>query len=207
MADQVRVDWADVQLAPDGSPIYGIHTDHGVSGVMAGSTLTPRDSAGPRLWAVDEGAGAFSPNGDGSGDSHTVRLQTSEPVSWQLRIVDHRSSVEATASGTGDRPEITWAPERAPEGTYRWELEATDSWGNSPLHAQGDITVDTSIPIWLMPNIARFPNLSASLPQDLRHTTAPTPIIAVAPSTNPYPNPESLSSFILNGSSAIVAKK
>ncbi len=144
--DRIRVDWRDPQPAPDGSPIYGIHTDTGVEGVMAGSSLTPRDGTAPRLWEIEDGAGIFSPNGDDSGDSYTVRLQVSEDVDWTLRILDRNGSERAEASGTGDRPELTWAPAHAANGTYRWVLEASDAWGNGPLEDSGELTVDTEAP-------------------------------------------------------------
>jgi hypothetical protein len=146
MSAKVRVDWMDPATAPDGSRIYGIHTDGGVEGVMAGSSLVPRDGTAPRLWDVEDGEGTFSPNGDGSIDSYTVRLQVSESVSWALRIVDSRGSQRAGASGTGNRPELTWAPESAVDGTYRWVLEAVDAWGNGPLREDGTFTVDTQAP-------------------------------------------------------------
>jgi flagellar hook assembly protein FlgD len=143
---RVRVDWADWATAPDGSRIYGIHTDDGVEGVMAGSLLVPRDGAAPQLWGAEDGEGTFSPNGDGSGDTYTVRLQVSEAVDWTLRIVDGNGSERGQASGTGNRPELTWAPPSAAEGTYRWVLEAADPWGNGPLVADGELTVDTQAP-------------------------------------------------------------
>jgi flagellar hook assembly protein FlgD len=143
---KVRVDWMDWGTAPDGSRIYGIHTDDGVEGVMAGSSLVPRDGTAPGVWEVDDGEGTFSPNGDGSGDSYTVKLQVSEAVDWTLRIVDGHGSERAQASGTGNRPELTWAPQSAPEGAYRWVLQAEDAWGNGPLQADGQFTVDTQAP-------------------------------------------------------------
>jgi hypothetical protein len=147
---RVRVDSLSSQTAPDGGRIYGIHTDDGVQGFMAGSSLVPRDSTPPRLWDVEDGGGTFSPNGDGSGDTYSVELQVSESVDWSLRIVDGNGTKRAEASGTGNKPRLTWSPSSAADGTYQWVLRATDAWGNGPLKTDGDVEVDTQAPQLIM---------------------------------------------------------
>jgi hypothetical protein len=143
---KVRVESIAEGQAPDGSPVYAVHTDDGIAGLMAGSALVPRDSAVPRLWEVDDGSGSFSPNGDGTGDSYTLALRVSESVSWTLRVLDPGGTELAKATGSGDRPTMTWAPPSAADGTYTWRLRATDAWGNGPLQESGTFRVDTVAP-------------------------------------------------------------
>ena len=132
----------------DGSLIYRVHTDGGVKGWMTGSALLPRDSIAPRVWEVEQGSGAFSPNGDGSKDTFPISVRLSESSSWTLRVENRSGDVQATASGVGDHAALTWAPAPGskPDGTYRWVLGADDAWGNGPMHADGDFRVDTAAP-------------------------------------------------------------
>jgi hypothetical protein len=151
MTDKVRLDATEPTRTASGAVIYRVHTDGGISGWMVAPTLVPRDSAAPRVWETDDGAGTFSPNGDGSQDSYTLSLRLSEAATWKLRILDGVGNQLATQGdgGTpGDSPSITWAPAAGSvdDGTYRWTLEATDGWGNGPLLAHGDLVVDTQAP-------------------------------------------------------------
>jgi flagellar hook assembly protein FlgD len=115
---------------------------------MRGSTLLPRDSSAPRVWEADEGVGVFSPNGDGTQDDWTLTLGLSEPASWTLRVRDGNGNVRAHTSGDGDTAAMTWTPSSGSvaDGTYRWEIEATDGWDNGPLEADGTVKVDTQAP-------------------------------------------------------------
>jgi flagellar hook assembly protein FlgD len=147
-AAKVRVDAKEaVTSAVDGSPIYRVHTTD-VAGWMTGSALIPRDSAAPRVWEVDDGAGTFSPNGDGAQDTLPISIRLSETSTWTLGIRDGDGNTLATWTGSSDTAAGTWAPAAGsvPDGTYHWVLEATDGWGNGPLEAQGDLTVDTAAP-------------------------------------------------------------
>ena len=147
-AVKVRVDAREtVTSAVDGSPIYDVHTDT-VQGWMTGSSLIPRDSAAPRVWDVDEGAGTFSPNGDGTQDTLPISIRLSESAAWTLRIRDGAWQTLATFSGSSDTATGTWAPAAGsvPDGTYHWTVDATDSWGNGPGPDHGDLTVDTASP-------------------------------------------------------------
>ena len=134
--------------AVDGSAVFQVHTADGWDGWMRGSTLLPRDSAAPKVWDTDDGVGVFSPNGDGTQDTWTLTLGLSEPAAWTLRIRDGDGTVKAHTSGDGDMPTLTWAPASGSvvDGAYRWEIEASDAWGNGPLEADGTVQVDTQAP-------------------------------------------------------------
>lgn len=148
-SDKVRVFTTQKAVsAVDGSPIYQVHTDGGTKGWMRGTTLIPRDSAAPRAWTVEDGTGAFSPNGDGSQDAYTISIRLSESSTWTLRIVDGDGHKLASTAGTSDTAALTWAPAAGSvaDGDYRWELGATDAWNNGPLADHGSLTVDTAAP-------------------------------------------------------------
>ncbi len=115
---------------------------------MTGSALQPRDTAAPRIWEVDDGTGAFSPNGDGSRDAYQVSVRLSEPSSWTLRIEDASGQERARQAGDGDTVELTWAPQAGsePDGEYRWVVEAEDAWGNGPVPVDGSFEIDTRAP-------------------------------------------------------------
>jgi flagellar hook assembly protein FlgD len=149
VTDKVRIEaQAAVTSLADGSPVFRVHTDEGVQGWMTGTALRPRDTAAPRVWEVDDGTGAFSPNGDGSQDAYRISIRLSEPSSWTLRIKDEGGHERASVSGNGSIAAMTWAPETGsmPDGTYRWSLEAEDGWGNGPLPASGAFRIDTQAP-------------------------------------------------------------
>ena len=131
----------------DGSPIYQVTTD-GVDGWMTGSSLIPRDSAAPQVWEIDDGTGALSPDGDGSGDSLHLAVRLSETASWTLRILDGGGAELRRTAGESNAADLTWAPSpgSVTEGTYRWTLRATDGWGNGPLSDEGTVTVDLTSP-------------------------------------------------------------
>ncbi len=147
-AAKVRVDGRESTTSRvDGSPVYRVHTAE-VEGWMKGSSLTPRDSAAPRVWEVDDGTGAFSPNGDDSKDAMDLSVRLSEPAAWTMRIVDGNGHEKHRLKGSGDTAGVTWAPAAGtvPDGTYRWIIQATDGWGNGPLEADGTFLADTASP-------------------------------------------------------------
>ena len=148
MTTTVRVDGREPWPALDGSPILRVHTDGGVEGWMTGSTLTPRDSVAPKVWGTDEGIGVFSPNGDGRQDDWHLGVDLSEPSSWTLRILDGDGHVLDDHGGDGDAASMTWAPAAGSvdDGTYTWQVEATDGWGNGPTVESGTVRVDTTAP-------------------------------------------------------------
>jgi flagellar hook assembly protein FlgD len=150
---KVRVDALEPALsasavsAADSTPVYRVHAGE-VEGWMTGAALVPRDSAAPRVWTVDDGTGAFSPNGDGSQDSLPLSIRLSESAAWTIRLLDANGGDLARADGSSDTARLTWAPAAGsvPDGTYRWALGARDAWGNGPLEAGGTVVVDTTPP-------------------------------------------------------------
>ena len=147
--DRVRIDAQEAATSlVDGSPVFRVHTDKGAEGWMTGATLRPRDTAAPRVWEVDDGTGAFSPNDDDSQDTYPVSIRLSESSSWTLRIENAGGSELASRSGEGDTAALTWAPAAGsmPDGEYRWVVEADDAWGNGPMRADGAFRVDTLAP-------------------------------------------------------------
>jgi flagellar hook assembly protein FlgD len=133
----------------DGTPVYRVQAGD-VEGWMTGSSLIPRDSAAPQAWEVDDGTGAFSPDGDGTQDAIDVSVRLSEAAAWTLRVVDGDGGGDTLgrAEGRSDMASITWAPPAGSvaDGSYRWILEATDGWGNGPLRTDGSVSVDTKAP-------------------------------------------------------------
>jgi flagellar hook assembly protein FlgD len=146
--DKVRIEAQDVDTAADGDAVFKVHTDSGVEGWMLASELRPRDSAAPKVWTVDDGTGRFSPNGDGTQDAMPLSIRLSESSTWTLRIVNGNGVEKASATGSSDRPSLTWAPAAGSvsDGTFTWQLTATDAWGNGPLESQGPLVVDTVAP-------------------------------------------------------------
>ncbi len=145
----VRVDAAEAATSSaDGSPVYAVHLDDGTRGWMTGSTLTPRDSLQPRLWSVDDGSGTLPTDASGAGNALQVSFRLSEVAIWTVGIVNDAGQQLATNSGQADTASITWAPAAGsvPDGTYHWQLTATDAYGNGPLSATGTITVDATPP-------------------------------------------------------------
>ena len=145
----VRVDAKETATSTvDGSPVYRVHLDDATQGWMTGATLTPRDSLAPRVWSVDDGAGTFSPDGNGVGDTLPISIRLSETAAWTIAITDDGGTKLATSSGQADTAAMTWAPaaNSVPDGTYHWQLTATDAYGNGPLQATGSFTVDTVAP-------------------------------------------------------------
>jgi flagellar hook assembly protein FlgD len=145
----VRID-AQVGTARDGSAAFAVRTlDGSASGIVAGSQLSPRDSAPPDAWQLDSRT-TFSPNGDGVGDVADVSGRFSESVSWQVLFLNASGATLATSAGTGSTFSTGWngriGASTAPDGTYSWHLSARDPWGNTPFTRSGNLTLDLTPP-------------------------------------------------------------
>jgi flagellar hook assembly protein FlgD len=148
---KVRVDGIGAN-GPDGKPLITMHTLEGsTNGVMLGSALKPRDSQGPRTWDVDDGTGAFSPNGDGSQDTYHLEVALSESAAWTLRVQTSGGSTLRTVNGSGATATLDWDGRKSTgevvgDGTFTWALSAADAWGNPVLEDEGTFAVDTVAP-------------------------------------------------------------
>ena len=137
--------------AADGTAIYEVAVLDGQAvGFMLASGLAPRDSAPPAIWDVDAGTAAFSPNGDGSGDTVTMTAAGSEAVAWAVEIKDAAGAAVARLKGAGEQLAVEWAGTVAgvpvPDGTYTALITALDGWGNAPATARVALVVDTVKP-------------------------------------------------------------
>jgi flagellar hook assembly protein FlgD len=137
----------------DGSVIYEVEglDDAGISGVMRAPDLAPRDSASPRVVAVDPASPLVSPNDDGRADTVELAASLSESASWRVRILDADGTPLKEATGEGTHPSVTWdgrtgAGAAVPDGTYDYRIDATDAWTNTGSKT-GSIRVDTAAPV------------------------------------------------------------
>jgi flagellar hook assembly protein FlgD len=136
----------------DGSPVLQVRSfDGSQAGYVLGSGLSPRDSTSPAIWAIDTGTGAFSPNGDGRGDTIAVTARASEAVSWRVDVAGGDGAVLATERGSGEDINASWDGlvdgAAVADGTYRVTITAQDAWQNPPTTETAGIEVDTVAPV------------------------------------------------------------
>jgi len=128
----------------------GMLTSDVVAGAGASPTNPSPDDQSPQLWSVD-GPTNLSPDYDGLADALNLLARFSETVSWSVSIRNAGGDVVRTQTGSGHQAGITWDVlvngGLAPEGTYAWDLHATDAAGNPPLDVSGAFSIayrDTS---------------------------------------------------------------
>ncbi len=177
-------------LTPEDAPVLAVETlDGATGGYMSGAQLTPRDSAGPKAWWIRAGTGRLSPNDDGSGDTLTLVGRFSEPGTWRVRLRDAGGAVVGTIDGSGQDLAATWdgltgAGAALPEGTYTYEVAATDALGNAGPTAGGSLVIDLAAPTATggTPTIlGGTPTILAGTPAILTATTAPAPVPLLTP--------------------------
>ena len=97
----------------------------------------------------------FSPNGDGQGDTVTVRPNLSVPTgiaSYTVTVKNSAGEIVGSGSGRGDLPrEIVWDGRDLngnvlPEGDYVGELSLVYEKGNRPVGLTPVVTIDNTIP-------------------------------------------------------------
>lgn len=90
----------------------------------------------------------FSPDGDGNKDDLLIAQTSSAEERWQARFLDQAGEVVATADWTGQVADYRWdgmGDQGTPvaDGTYQYEVTATDAAGNSVTARLPGIRVDT----------------------------------------------------------------
>ena len=71
-------------------------------GLVRGPDLAPRDSAPPRVVAVDPAAPVLSPNDDDVADTATLTARLSEPADWRIRVRDAEGATLHESTGSGN---------------------------------------------------------------------------------------------------------
>ena len=144
---RLRVAQVAAPVTPPGgsAPVPAVQVatlDGATTGWVGGDGLAPRDSVGPKLWALD-GATTITPNFDGANDSLNLLARFSEPVTWTAKVLNAGSTVVASLAGSGDSAVLGWNPVvggvAPPTGDYTWSLHANDGWGNTALDTGGTI--------------------------------------------------------------------
>lgn len=138
--------------APDGAAVFEVAMLDAPdrTGWLTTTGLVPRDGTSPRIWDLDAGTRALSPNGDASGDTVTIEARASEVVAWRADIAAPGGDRVARLTASGEAASLTWdgklEGKPVPDGTYRATITATDPWGNPPATATVDLAVDTVAP-------------------------------------------------------------
>ncbi len=137
----------------DGSTAYQVGTfpDGDPLGWMSAADLVPRDSASPVVWSVDDGDGAFSPNGDGSGDLYRLTARLSESADWRVEFQDPDGTTLASKTGTRvlGRSVVDRAGRRmrpCPTGPTAGGSRPSTAGGNPAGSKSGTFRVDTVAP-------------------------------------------------------------
>lgn len=109
--------------------------------------LIPGDSTLPHVVDIT-GPQVLTPNGDGDADTLDLGIEVSEPVAWSIELRTASGQLLASGEGSGTTVALTWNAKvgsvKAPIGAYRWDLHATDDWGNR-LETSGLVTIDAVV--------------------------------------------------------------
>jgi flagellar hook assembly protein FlgD len=149
---RLRVTQTAAQTTAEGTPLVAVQgiDDPSISGYMAVTDLTAKDSTAPLVRALDLGVGRFSPNGDGQGDTALIRARFTESVAWTLRVKSSGGSVLWQTTGTGSQLETTWSGivggKAVADGTYTVVLSGVDAWKNGPGSSSKTLVADTVAP-------------------------------------------------------------
>jgi flagellar hook assembly protein FlgD len=118
--------------------------------IVPAPNLAPPDGTPPGILSLDDGAGAFSPNGDGRADTYRLSGRISKAAVWTMRFERSDGAILETVSGSGDTFDATWSGmvsgKPVPDGAYRYEIVTQDGSGNPGGTASGTFRVDTVAP-------------------------------------------------------------
>ncbi|MFL5675043.1 MAG: FlgD immunoglobulin-like domain containing protein [Chloroflexota bacterium] len=154
--------------------------DPSITGYMLASDLAPKDSTPPVVRVLDPGE-PFSPNGDASHDTASIRGRFTESVAWKLRIRNGSGTTLFETTGTGSTFTVPWdgkvAGKPVSDGSYTVTVSGDDAWDNGDATATRPLVVDTHPPdlkaltpgadptAWFSPNgdgVRETVNLSAT---------------------------------------------
>jgi flagellar hook assembly protein FlgD len=141
--------------------------DPTINGYMRASDLAAKDSTAPVVRVLDPGL-PFSPNGDSSRDTASIRARFTESVTWTLRIKTTGGSLLYQTTGTGSTFTVPWDGKvggtPVADGTYLVSVTGNDAWDNGAASATRNLVVDTQAPtlanlspaadaaLWFSPN-------------------------------------------------------
>jgi flagellar hook assembly protein FlgD len=145
---------SEVQPAPAAGRVFQVRglDDSTLTGYVRAADLKPRDTTRPQVWEVDDGTGAFSPNGDGRQDTIGIDGRFSEAVDWRLTVKDGSGQVIGQDAGTVAESQFAASWDGRVDGTavadgsYTWYLQGEDVWHNALVTQTGTIRVDTVAP-------------------------------------------------------------
>jgi len=108
------------------------------------------DGTPPSASVSVDGVGLFTPNGDGTRDSLSVKQSGSAEARWVGRFADSSGHTVREFAWTDGPPlDFTWdgadeAGGRVPDGSYSYVLAATDAAGNASSFSIPSIVVDAA---------------------------------------------------------------
>jgi len=169
-----RTPGATAEMDPDGTPNgywraatgwLDLTTDQVTGASPAPTPVDPAptpaptpDATPPGILSVDDGDGAFSPNGDGRADTFRLSARISKPAAWTARFERSDGAILETASGFGDTIDATWSGmvggRPVPDGAYRYEISTQDASGAPAGTASGTFRVDTVAPTFRAATVA-----------------------------------------------------
>jgi hypothetical protein len=90
----------------------------------------------PKIYNPAASPAIFTPDGDGQGDTSTLRFSASETVSWRMQVSDAGGAVVRSWSGSGSSVSRAWdgndaSGAQVPDGAYTVKATATSSRGTA----------------------------------------------------------------------------
>jgi hypothetical protein len=114
--------------------------DPSLTGFMVARDLDPRDSWAPIVTSTKGAGGPYSTAKTGT---HTLSGAFNESSTWTVRV-KRGDTVVKTTTGTGTTFSAAWTP--TDDGSYGYEVVASDAWQNGPTTATGSMVIDNTAP-------------------------------------------------------------